>query len=179
MKAEGDTSERAAGKGGWLRKIHWSTIVAAVAAVALAYLAMRTGRTWHTTRATVAALDARQTSLTAENIVLERAFPILRNQKFDICNKTEDTLTVPWVSVAYHDGRQLRQFDSARCQGWKPQVLKPGERKAFTFSSSDDACNWSGAVMLYAFNYLRESEETINTYNATGQWTFDPCFLVE
>jgi hypothetical protein len=180
MKNEDEPPTKEAAKAGRGWGLHWSTIVAAVATLAMVVVTAWAGRAWRAADGTAAALEAELSDSTARNVVLEKAAAILKNEKFEVCNKTADTLTISWVSVAYHDGHQLRRFDSSLCHGWRPQVLNPGDSKALTFSSSEEGCNWSGAVMLYAFNFVRESDEYVRTYNVAGQWTgFDRCYLVE
>jgi hypothetical protein len=161
--------------------LHWSTIAFGVVTALLLLMTVNLARSWHATGKALDALEAERATLVARNLVLERAAAVLQNQKFQVCNKSADTLTVGWLAAAYHDGRQLRLFDSSRCPGWRPQVLGPGDAKTFTSSSAEEECNWGGTVMFYALNYVRESEEYLRSYNDAGRWAgFDrDCYTVE
>jgi hypothetical protein len=166
----------------WSRRLpHWTSVAAAIATAVLGVIAHRQALAWNESVKTLDALGTELATLTSQNQVLPLASGVLHNQKFQVCNKTPDTLTVYWLSAAYHDGHKLRVFDSSRCPGWRPQVLRPDDTKVFTASSTDEACNWSGAVMLYAFNFVRESEEQLLSYNVAGQWAgFErDCFTVQ
>jgi cell division protein FtsB len=161
--------------------LHWTTIVAGLVCLPLLALAVHLGRQWHELSEHESALDAELATLTARNLVLQPASEALQNQKFQVCNKSTDTLTIPWVAAAYHDGKQLRLFDALRCQGWRPVVIGPGGTKVFNFSSTQEGCNWNGSVALYAFRLVRDSDEGVRAYNVSGQWRgFDrDCFTVE
>lgn len=161
--------------------LHWSTIVSALVALPLAVVTAQAARKWHGLSEKSSGLEAELAALSRRNVVLEKANDILQNHKFQVCNKSSDFLTVPWVSAVYHDGRQLKTFDSSRCPGWRAQTLSRGESKTFTSSSDVEGCNWSGAVMFYAMNFTRESDEYVKPYNVAGPWRgFDKdCFTVE
>jgi hypothetical protein len=160
---------------------HWSTIIAAVIALPLGVLSVTSGREWRALSVKAAGLESEIETLQGRNAVLEKAHEILQNHKFQICNKSTDTLTIPWIAAVYHDGKQLAIFDSARCPAWRPQILNKGESHIFTFSSEEEYCNWTGMVMFYSLNYVRESEDATKIYNMNGPWKgFDrDCFTVE
>jgi cell division protein FtsB len=162
-------------------RLHWSTVVAGLVCLPLLLLAVHLGRTWHRLSERETALDGELVTLTARNAVLQPAAELLQNQKFQICNKSTDTLTIPWVAASYHDGRQLKLFDALHCQGWRPVVIAPGGSKVFNFSSPQEGCNWNGSVALYAFRLVRDSDEGVRAYNVSGAWRgFDrDCFTVE
>ncbi|HXB56371.1 MAG TPA: hypothetical protein VN461_16475 [Vicinamibacteria bacterium] len=159
----------------------WSTIIAAVIALPLAVVAFNSGREWRALSSKATALENEIATLQSRNAVLEKAYDILQNHKFQICNKSADTLTIPWITAVFHDGKQLAIFDSSRCPAWRPQILNKGESHIFTFSSEEEGCNWTGGVMFYSLNYIRESEEATKIYNMVGPWKgFDrDCFTVE
>jgi hypothetical protein len=160
---------------------HWSTLIAAVVALPLGVLTFNTGREWNVLSDKASGLQTEIETLQSRNAVLEKAYDILQNHKFQICNKSADTLTIPWLSAVYHDGQRFATFDSSRCPAWRPQVLNKGESRIFTFSSTEEGCNWTGSVMFYSLNYVRESEEATKIYNMVGPWKgFDrDCFTVE
>jgi len=162
-------------------RLHWSTIVAGLICLPLLLLTIHLGREWHELSGREAGLESELATLTAKNAVLQPASDLLQNQKFQICNKSTDTLTIPWLAAAYHDGRQLRLFDALRCEGWRPVVINPGGSKVFNFSSTQEGCNWNGSVALYAFRLVRDSDEGVRAYNVSGPWRgFDrDCFTVE
>ena len=162
-------------------RLHWSTIVAGLVCLPLLLLSVHLGRGWNRLSRQEADLETELATLTARNAVLQPASDVLQNQKFQICNKSTDTLTIPWLAVAYQDGKQLRVFDALRCQGWRGQVLNPGQARVFNFSSPEEGCNWNGSVAFYAFRLVRESDEGVRAYNVSGPWRgFDrDCFTVE
>ena len=159
----------------------WSTLIAAIVCIPLGVVSVTSGREWYTLSEKSAGLQAEMETLLGRNTVLEKANDILQNHKFQVCNKSTDTLTIPWVSAVYHDGKQLVLFDSSHCPGWRTQFLNKGETRIFTFSSTEEGCNWSGTVMFYGLHYTRESDEYVKSYNVLGPWRgFDrDCFTVE
>ncbi|HEX6737762.1 MAG TPA: hypothetical protein VF310_05815 [Vicinamibacteria bacterium] len=82
-----------------------------------------------------------------------------KSDKYQICNRTADTITVNWLAAAYTEGDQIKMFDSAHCKDWKPVVLPIGENKFINLSSAQEGCNWNGNVMYFAIAYTRESTE--------------------
>jgi hypothetical protein len=159
----------------------WSTIIAAVIALPLGVLSLNSGRHWYTLKEKADSIQGEMETLQSRNMVLEKAYDILQNHKFQICNKSSDVVTIPWLSAVYHDGKQLAIFDSSRCPGWRPQTMNKGETRTFTFSSEEEGCNWTGTVMFYGLHYTRESDEYLKAYNVLGPWKgFDrDCFTVE
>ncbi|HXY41823.1 MAG TPA: hypothetical protein VEQ10_19265 [Vicinamibacteria bacterium] len=161
--------------------IHWSTIVAAIVCVPLALLCLRTGREWLRLSRHQAEIENEISSLTARNAVLKPASELLQNQKFQVCNKTTDPVTILWLAAAYSDGRRLKLFDPNRCESWRPLVIPPGGQKMVNFSSPDETCNWSGSVTFFAMRYSRESADGLtSTVDFAGAWTgFDrDCYTV-
>jgi hypothetical protein len=79
--------------------------------------------------------------------------------KYQICNRTADTVTVTWLAAAYSEADQIKMFESSRCRDWKPVVLAQGENRFVTVSSAQEGCNWNGNVMYFAIAYTRESAE--------------------
>jgi len=163
------------------RGIRWSTIIAAVVCMPLAWLCVRTGREWWHVSQHQSEIETEIASLTARNAVLKPASELLQNQKFQVCNKTADPVTIHWLAAVYQDGRRLKLFDPNRCEGWRPQVIPPGAQKMVNFSSPDDACNWSGSVTFFAMRYSRESSDGLtSTIDFAGPWAnFDrDCYTV-
>ncbi len=161
--------------------IHWSTIVAAIVCAPLALVCLRTGREWLHLSRHQAEIENEIASLTARNVVLKPASELLQNQKFQVCNKSPDTVTIPWLAAVYQDGRRLKMFDPNHCDGWRAQVIPPGSQKMINFSSPDEACNWSGSVTFFAMRYSRESSDGLtSTIDYAGPWTgFDrDCYTV-
>ncbi len=163
------------------RGIHWTTIVAAIVCVPVTLLCVKTGREWLRLTHHQSEIENEIASLTGRNAVLRPASELLQNQKFQVCNKTTDTITIPWLAAAYSDGRRLKLFDPNRCEGWRPQVIPPGGQKMINFSSPDETCNWSGSVTFFAMRYSRESSDGLtSTIDYAGPWSgFDrDCYTV-
>lgn len=139
------------------------------------------GQKWNITRAKVAQQNAELQTLLSRNEVLSKVYEVLQNKKFQVCNRSQDILTVQWVAAAYHDGKQLRVFDSSRCSAWKEVALAAGDNRTLTLTSGQEGCNWSGTVVYFAMRYTRESEDVIRPYNFVGHWAgFDrDCFTLE
>ncbi len=158
-----------------------STIVAVLVALPLFLVCVLFGHRWYVTRARLAALQAEEARLASGNAVLKRAEEALRPYDFQVCNKSADPLLLPWVAAVHHDGQRLLLFDSARCRGWRAPVLAPGETRPLLFSSTEEGCNWSGQVLFYAFNAVRDADDGAVSYDVIGPWgrDFDPkCFNV-
>jgi hypothetical protein len=176
-----NSTPRSPGPASRARSLHPSTLVAAVVVLLLLPVTWCAGRNWLELSRKQASLETELHTLTAKNAVLERAYDALPLQKFQVCNKSKDSLTIPWMAAVYHDGKQLRVFDSLRCRGWREHDVNAGESKVFNYSSTEEGCNWNGAVAFYAFHMVRESEEGVHAYNVAGPWRgFDrDCFTVE
>ena len=113
--------------------------------------------------------------------VLAPAFDVLQNRKFQICNKSPHPLNIAWVSAAYSDGRQLKLFDSARCESWRDLEVASGENRSLLLSSTDESCNWNGNVIYYAIRFSKETEDSSLPYSMAGVYRgFDrDCFTVQ
>ena len=139
------------------------------------------GQKWNVTRVKVGKQEAEFQTLQSRNEVLSKVYEVLQNKKFQVCNRSQDSLTVHWVASVYHDGRQLKVFDSSRCSAWKDVVLAAGDNRTLTLTSGQQGCNWNGTVVYFAMRYTRESEDVIRPYNFVGHWAgFDrDCFTLE
>ncbi len=143
------------------------------------------GRPWNQLRLKADAFEADFQKLKARNDVLSKAYEILQVKKFSVCNKSADSLLINWVAVVYHDGKQLRSFDSSRCTDWSEVEIPPGENKSINLVSRQEGCNWNGPVVYYAMRYNRvthgETEARLRPFNNVGLWTgFDrDCYTVE
>ncbi len=139
------------------------------------------GQKWNTTRLKTAKQEAEFQTLQSRNAVLSKVFEVLQNKKFQVCNRSQDTLNVQWVTAVYHDGKRLKVFDSSRCSAWQEVTLAAGDNRVLTLTSGQEGCNWSGAVVYFAMRFTRESEEIIRPYNYVGHWAgFDrDCFTQE
>jgi hypothetical protein len=158
-----------------------AVVVALLVAVPLMVLSVRLGLQWRASGARLAALEREAASVVARAAVLDRAAQALRTHDFQVCNRSADTLSLPWVAAVHHDGQSLRVFDSASCQGFRSPLILAGESRALVFSSTQEGCNWNGEVLFYAMNAVRESDTGSASYNLIGAWgrDFDPkCFNV-
>lgn len=159
-----------------------STLIAAAAVLALLPVSVLLGREWLALSRRSAALDAELATLSSRDLVLQRASAALAPQKFQVCNKSKDAVSVPWLAAVYHDGKRLRLFDPLRCSGWHGQDMAAGESRVLHFSSTEDeSCNWSGSVVLYSMRLVRQTEDAPIAYNVAGPWRgFDrDCFTLE
>jgi hypothetical protein len=159
-----------------------STLAAAAAVLVLLPLTAYLGRQWLELSRRSAALEGELATLTSRGVVLKLAGDALSPQKFQVCNKSKDALSVPWLAAVYHDGTRLRLFDPLRCGGWRPQEIAGGESRVLHFSSTEDeSCNWNGSTVFYAMRLVRQAEDAPVAYNVAGPWRgFDrDCFTVE
>ena len=138
------------------------TWIALACFIPAAVLTWNLGRTWHAQRTMVAGKQAEIAAIMARNGVLQPIYDVLANRKFQLSNKTPLTVTVPWFAVAYHDGKQVRLFDSARCREFEPVVVPTGDAKIVTLSSKQEGCNWNGSVMYYAMRLYRQVETEVS-----------------
>jgi len=138
------------------------TWIALACVIPAGVLTWNLGRTWHAQRTNVAAKNAEVAALMARNAVLEPLYEILANRKFALANKTPLTVTVPWFAVAYHDGKTVKLFDSARCREFEPVVVPTGDVKVVTLSSKQEGCNWNGSVMYYSMRLYRQVETDVS-----------------
>ena len=156
-------------------------VVSLLVAVPLFVFTVRLGLSWRASTTRLDELARESASVQARAAVLKRAAETLRTYDFQVCNRSADVLTLPWVAAVHHDGQSLRLFDSSRCQGFRAQPIYAGESRALLFSSTQEGCNWSGQVLFYAMNAVRESDMGSASYNLIGAWgrDFDPkCFNV-
>ncbi len=139
------------------------------------------GRNWNATRLKLAQGEAEYQALLSRNAVLSKVYDVLQNKKLQVCNKSQDTLKVQWVSAVYHDGKKLRVFDSSRCGAWQEVTLASGDNRVLTLTSAQEGCNWNGAVVYFAMRFSRESEEVIRHYNYVAHYSgFDrDCYTQE
>ena len=104
-------------------RLHVSVVAAAVAVALLLPLTVQLARRWHALSDRRARLETELATLSSRNVVLQRASDALSLSKFQLCNKSRDTLSLPWLAAVYHDGRRLQLFDPLRCQGFRPPEL--------------------------------------------------------
>lgn len=163
------------------KKFGTSTWIAAAFLIPALAAAGYFGQKWNITRIKVAKQEAEVQALLSRNAVLSSVYAVLQNKKFQVCNKSQDTLKVQWVAAAYHDGQRLKVFDSSRCSAWQEVALASGDNRVLTLTSGQEGCNWGGAVVYFAMRFTRESEEIIRPYNFVGHWAgFDrDCFTLE
>jgi hypothetical protein len=158
-------------KSGRFLGLTWGTWVALALVIPIGVMTFNLYRGWSALRAERNQQVGHHNVLVERNKVLGKVFDNLQNKQFQICNKTADTVTVNWLAAAYHDGRQIRYFDSSRCRDWKAPVLVPGDARFPTLNSDQENCNWTnGDVVYYAMQYTRESEDAVNTINFVGHF---------
>jgi hypothetical protein len=162
-------------------RLHVSVVATAVLVAILLPLTVHLARRWHALSDRRARLETELATLSSRNVVLQRASDALSLSKFQLCNKSRDALSLPWLAAVYHDGRRLQLFDPLRCQGFRPPELGGGESRVLNHSSTEEGCNWNGSVAFYALHLERESEAGSHAYNVAGAWRgFDrDCFTVE
>jgi hypothetical protein len=138
-------------------------------------------RKWNTTRQAFARQQQELQTLTARNAVLAKAYDVLQNRKFQLCNKSPYPLNLAWVSAAYSDGQHLKLFDSARCASWPQEEIGAGENKNLLLSSTEEGCNWNGNVIYYAMRFSKETDEASLPFSVAGIYRgFDrDCFTVQ
>jgi hypothetical protein len=163
------------------RKFPLSTVLTLVLLPLVALLTYTLFQKWNATRLALAAQRQELETLGARNAELARAYDVLQNRKFQVCNKSPDPLVVSWVSAAYSDGRHLKHFDSTRCPGWQEQEIAPGENKNLLLSSTEEGCNWNGNVIYYAMRFSKETAEASLPFSVAGLYRgFDrDCFTVQ
>jgi len=163
------------------RRFPLSSLIALALVPLVGLLAFTLFRRWNTTRQALAAQQQEVQTLSSRNAVLAKAFDVLQNRKFQVCNKSPYPLQVAWVSAAYSDGHHLKQFDSARCPAWQPQEIASGENKSLLLSSTDEGCNWNGNVIYYAMRFSKETDEASLPFSVAGIYRgFDrDCFTVQ
>jgi hypothetical protein len=127
--------------------------------VPVTYMTVSLFRKWHVTDQRLSSEQAAIGALTGRNAVLGKAYDVLQNRKFQICNKSTDPVHVQWISAAFIEGKQLKTFDSARCGAWKTPEIAAGENTNLFLSSSQEGCNWSGNVIYYAIRFTKEKED--------------------
>lgn len=158
-----------------------STLVVLALLVPVAMLATMLFRRWNTTRRALQSQQEELQRLSVRNATLSKAYDVLQNRKFQICNKSPDPLNVVWVSAAYSDGQHLKLFDSGRCRSWQDQEIAAGENKNLLLSSTEEGCNWNGNVIYYAMRFSKETEEASLPFSVAGVYRgFDrDCFTVQ
>jgi len=163
------------------KKFGTSTWIATAFLIPAVASAAYFGQKWNVTRLKTDKLDAEFQALVGRNATLSSVFTVLQNKKFQICNKSQDTVTVQWVTAAYHDGKQLKVFDSSLCSAWQEVTLASGDNRVLTLTTGQEGCNWGGAVVYFAMRYARETEVVIRPHNVVGHWAgFDrDCYTVE
>ena len=132
--------------------------------VPVGVMTLNCARSWNVTAVRERKLSEEMAQLGARNSQLAPFYDVLQNRKYQICNRTADTVTVNWLAATYNEADQVKLFDSSRCSGWKPVVLAQGETRFVTLSSVQEGCNWNGNVMYFAIAYTRESTEQITFY---------------
>jgi hypothetical protein len=163
------------------RRFPLSTVIALVLLPLAGLLTYTLFRKWNTTRQALAKQQQEVRTLAARNAVLAKAYDVLQNRKFQVCNKSPHPLNVAWVSAAYSDGQHLKLFDSARCRSWQEQEVAAGENKNLLLSSTEEGCNWNGNVIHYAMRFSKETDEASLPFSVAGIYRgFDrDCFTVQ
>lgn len=163
------------------RRFPVSTVVTLALLPLVGLLSYTLFQKWNATRLALAGQSAELETLGARNAVLGRAYDVLQNRRFQICNKSPYPLHVSWVSAAYSDGRHLRHFDSERCPGWQAQEIAAGENKNLLLSSTEEGCNWNGNVIYYAMRFSKETDEASLPFSVAGHYRgYDrDCFTVQ
>ena len=163
------------------RRFPMSTVVVLALLPPVAMLATVLFRKWNTTRRALQSQQQELQTLTARNAILSKAYDVLQNRKFQICNKSPDPLNVVWISAAYSDGQHLKLFDSGRCRGWQDLDIAAGENKNLLLSSTEEGCNWNGNVIYYAMRFSKETPEASLPFSVAGLYRgFDrDCFTVQ
>jgi hypothetical protein len=127
--------------------------------VPVGVMTLNCARSWNVSAVRERKLAQEMGQLGTRNGQLAPFYDVLQNRKYQICNRTADTVTVSWLAATYNEGDQVKLFESSRCTAWKPIVLAPGENRFATLSSVQEGCNWNGNVMYFAIAYTRESTE--------------------
>src|SRR3972149_981394 len=153
------------------KKFGTSTWIAAAFLLPALATAGYFGRNWNATRLILAREDSEHQERLNRNAVLSKVYDVLQNKKLQVCNKSQDTLKIQWVAAAYHDGKNLRVFDSGRCSAWQEGTLGSGDNRVLTLTSAQEGCNWNGAVVYFAMRFSRESEEVIRHYNYVAHYS--------
>lgn len=158
-----------------------STVIALALLLPVGLLTFTLFRKWNITRQALAGQQEEVQTLSARNAVLAKAYDVLQNRKFQVCNKSPYPLNVAWVSAAYSDGQHLKHFDSARCPSWQEQEIAAGENKSLLLSSTEEGCNWNGNVIYYAMRFRKETDEASLPFSVAGIYRgFDrDCFTVQ
>lgn len=158
-----------------------STWIVLALLLPVGYLTANLFRKWYGTQQGLRQTRAEYEALSGRNAALARAYEVLQNRKFQICNKSPHPLRVDWVAAAYGEGRQLKVFDSSRCSGWPDLEIASGENKSLLLSSSEEGCNWSGNVLYYAMRFSKETDEASVPFSLAGIYRgFDrDCFTVQ
>lgn len=136
-----------------------SSIITLVLIIPIGYWTYTNYLTWAKGRKGDATFASEMAALTQSNNTLGNVYDATLLKTYQVCNKSNDQITVDWVSAAFHDGRTVKTFDSDRCQEWKPLVLAAGDNRNVLLRSSQPGCNWDGKVMYYAMRYKQENEE--------------------
>jgi hypothetical protein len=136
----------------------WGWILLALL-VPIGMLTWNCGRNWNVTAVKERELAEEMVRLGDRNRQLAPFYEVLKNRKYQICNRSADIVTLNWLATTYNEGQQIKVFDSSRCQDWKPIVLQPGENRFVTLSSVQEGCNWNGSVMYVTVAYTREKTE--------------------
>lgn len=149
-----------------------ATIITFAIALPIAYWTFNSYKKWSTVGNAIASNDQKLAQLRKRNAELAVVYDAVQQKKFEVCNKSADQYTVNWVAAAYHDGKEVKVFDSDRCQDFKPVVLAAGDNKSVLLRSSQPGCNWDGSVFYYAIRYTQENEEedTYRIYNMVGPY---------
>ena len=141
----------------------WGWILLALL-VPIGMLTWNCGRNWNVTAVKERKLTEEMAQLTKRNGELEPFYEIMKNRKYQICNRSADVVTLNWLATTYNEQEQIKVFDSSRCTAWKPIVLQPGENRMVTLSSVQPGCNWNGSVMYVTVAYTRETPEQTDFY---------------
>jgi hypothetical protein len=157
----GEEAPPAKAKGGGVGIAGWIMLALLVPA---GIMTLNCGRNWNVTAIKERQLSEEMARLSTRNAQLAPFYDVLQNRKYQICNRTADTVTINWLAATYNESDQVKLFESSRCSAWKPVVLAQGESRFLTLSSVQEGCNWNGNVMYFAIAYTRESTEQTTFY---------------
>jgi hypothetical protein len=151
-------------------KFGTSTWITLAIVLPVLWLTFRGFQRWSRATGRTASFDSEVAARNASNARLKVVYDATQLKRFEACNKAASQITINWLTVAYHDGKSVKIFDSDKCREWQPLVLAPGDSKAVVLRSSQAGCNWGGEVFYYAMKYTEESEEKYNSYHVVGPY---------
>jgi hypothetical protein len=158
------------------------TVVTGLLSIVLLLANMVFGVRWCRSNQSLAAIERESETLAVSNAALAPAYDVLRNRNFEICNRTQDEVEVGWVAATYEEAGALKVFDSRRCPtDWQALRLKAGQNRTVNLSSTQEGCNWNGAVIFYAVHLTRISERAAHSYTLADAYrnVEKDCFTIK